>query len=136
MSNEITITFSSYLDENGSVMDRAELNKRIAGLKKERDKLQSWVKHHQKSVENCFAEKNSLTKERDELKELVDRLSEVCEFYGDECFVPRTKDASDWCCASDLELIKQENKLHYNWGGKRAREATNSEIYKRYKEKK
>lgn len=57
---------------------------------------------------------------RELFKQLKD-CEEALRFYASDCFVPRTKDASDWCQASDLEHIKQENGLHYDWGGKKAR---------------
>ena len=57
-----------------------------------------------------------------DLKAQLKEAEKVIDFYGDECFVPRTKDASDWCKASDLEHIKQDNGLHYDLGGKKARE--------------
>lgn len=73
MSNFIGIVMGGYLDEQGKLMDRTELNKRIAGLQKENEKLEKQV----------------------------DILREACEFYADTKDYTNRAYHGVWCGHAD-----------------------------------
>lgn len=53
---------------------------RIQDLEDELDLKDKWVKHHQKSVENCFTVRNKMQGQIDSAVKLIRELNETYEF--------------------------------------------------------
>jgi hypothetical protein len=58
-----------------------ELEHKLASVTEELELRDSWVKHHQKSVELSMEREHKLQKERDELKLENEKMREALEFY-------------------------------------------------------